>query len=198
MSSRAGKRIRCHCIEIMWVKRFYLWGFGCGKIPITAAASRITFRFFKEREWCRDSRLAHRTRATINFWNAIWVFTHQFTFWLWAVGFVAFPITSGLLAHRLAFRLGGLAVSHTMWLLAYRNTFWAIKHFTSFIWAFNLIFNNILQTSHSGFSHFTSHIAFFGSAQLVWHLGGSHTGSHIAGQCGSSHFQLHWGWHCHC
>ena len=49
--------------------------------------------------------------------------------------------------------------------------------------------------SHSGFSHFTSQIAFFGSAQEVWHLGGSHTGSQMAGQCGSSHFQEHWGWH---
>jgi hypothetical protein len=49
--------------------------------------------------------------------------------------------------------------------------------------------------SHSGFSHLTSQIAFFGSAQLVWHFGGSQTGSQIAGQCGSSHFHEHCGWH---
>ena len=49
--------------------------------------------------------------------------------------------------------------------------------------------------SHSGFSHLTSQIAFFGSAHDVWHLGGSQTGSQIAGQWGSSHFQEHWGWH---
>jgi len=57
------------------------------------------------------------------------------------------------------------------------------------------ISKNWLITSHWGFSHLTSHIAAFGSAQLVWHLGGSHTGSQIAGQWGSSHFQAHWGWH---
>jgi len=36
--------------------------------------------------------------------------------------------------------------------------------------------------SHSGFSHLTSQIAFFGSAHEVWHLGGSQTGSQMAGQ----------------
>ena len=49
--------------------------------------------------------------------------------------------------------------------------------------------------SHSGFSHFTSQIAFFGSAHDVWHLGGSQTRSQIAGQWGSSHFHEHCGWH---
>lgn len=49
--------------------------------------------------------------------------------------------------------------------------------------------------SHSGFSHFTSQIAFLGSAHDVWHLGGSQTGSQIAGQWGSSHFHEHCGWH---
>lgn len=46
----------------------------------------------------------------------------------------------------------------------------------------------------SGFSHFTSQTAFFGSWQEVWHFGGSHTGSQIASHLGSSHFQEHWGW----
>jgi len=48
--------------------------------------------------------------------------------------------------------------------------------------------------SQSGFSHFTSHTAFLGSWQLVWHLDGSQIGSHTAGHLGSSHFQAHCGW----
>jgi hypothetical protein len=81
-----------------------------------------------------------------------------------------------------------------MWSFANSYTFRAIEHFTTLIWTFNL--NKIFDiTSHSGFSHFTSQIAFLGSAHEVWHLGGSQTGSHIAGQCGSSHFQEHCGWH---
>lgn len=61
-------------------------------------------------------------------------------------------------------------------------------------------------TSQTGFSHFTSQTAFLGSWQVVWHLGGSHTGSQIAlvriflfkkkeikipGHLGSSHFHAH-------
>ncbi len=49
--------------------------------------------------------------------------------------------------------------------------------------------------SQSGFSHLTSQTAFLGSWHEVWHLGGSQTGSQMAGHLGSSHFQAHSGWH---
>ena len=74
-----------------------------------------------------------------------------------------------------------LAVCDTMWLFANGDTFGTVEHFTTFIRTFNLIIKSY-YTSHSGFSHFTSQIAFLGSAQLVWHFGGSQTGSQIAGQ----------------
>jgi hypothetical protein len=54
---------------------------------------------------------------------------------------------------------------------------------------------NIYITWQLGLSHLTSHTDVLGSKQDVWHFGGSHTGSQIAGQWGSSHFQEHWGWH---
>ena len=44
-------------------------------------------------------------------------------------------------------------------------------------------------------SHFTSHIAAFGSKQLEWHFGGSQTGVQTASHLGSSHFHEHSGWH---
>lgn len=47
----------------------------------------------------------------------------------------------------------------------------------------------------SGLSHLTSQIAAFGSRQLEWHFGGSHTGVQTASHLGSSHFQEHSGWH---
>ena len=50
---------------------------------------------------------------------------------------MAFPIASWLLAYRLTFRLGCLAMSNAVRLLADCHTFWAIEHFASFIWAFN-------------------------------------------------------------
>lgn len=36
-----------------------------------------------------------------------------------------------------------------------------------------------------------SQTALVGSLHDVWHFGGSHIGSHIAGQTGLVHFQLH-------
>jgi hypothetical protein len=72
--------------------------------------------------------------------------------------------------------------------------FWKyLKNIISKILEYNIYLLNF--TSHWGFSHLTSQMAFLGSAQEVWHLGGSHTGSQIAGQWGSSHFHEHWGWH---
>ena len=52
--------------------------------------------------------------------------------------------------------------------------------------------------SHTGFSHLTSQIAFFGSLQVEWQRGSSQSGSQIAGHWGSSHYQPHCGWHSAC
>lgn len=89
---------------------------------------------------------------------------------------------------------------HAVRWLADGNAFWAILEFAGFVWTFDL-FKRKGKTSHSGFSHFTSHTAFLGSWQAVWHTGGSHTGSQMAGNyfislpshLGSSHFHAHCG-----
>ena len=81
--------------------------------------------------------------ATFYFWYAVWILTNQFTFWLGTVRLVAFPVASGLLAHRLTFRFGSLTVGDTMRLLANCNTFGAIIHLTAFIWTFDLYYRMI-------------------------------------------------------
>jgi len=53
---------------------------------------------------------------------------------------MTFPIAFRFFAHWFTLGLGSLAVSYAMRLFADSNTFWAIKHFTSFIWAFNFAF----------------------------------------------------------
>jgi hypothetical protein len=53
---------------------------------------------------------------------------------------------------------------------------------------------NIYITWQLGLSHLTSHTDVLGSKQDVWHFGGSHTGSQIAGHLGSSHLHAHSGW----
>ncbi len=90
-----------------------------------------------------------------------------------------------------------LAMGNTVRLLADGHTFGAVFGFTGLVGAFNLVKNKYKDiksnTSQSGFSHLTSQTAFLGSWQEVWHLGGSQTGSQMAGHLGSSHFQAHSG-----
>ena len=47
----------------------------------------------------------------------------------------------------------------------------------------------------TGFSQWTVHLAQVVSSHCIWHLGRSQTGWQTAGQAGSSHCHLHWGWH---
>jgi hypothetical protein len=104
------------------------------------AALFVGFSLLEEGEGLRNSRGSHSARAAFNFRNAIGIFTDQFTFGLRAVRLVAFPIASGLFANRLAFRLGSLAVSNTVRLLANSDALRAVEHFTSFIGALNFTF----------------------------------------------------------
>ena len=53
---------------------------------------------------------------------------------------MAFPVTFRFFADWFTFGFRGLAMSNAMGLFAYSNTFWAVKHFTSLIRAFNFTF----------------------------------------------------------
>ncbi len=88
----------------------------------------------------RNSGSSEGTRAAFDFRNAVGVLANQLAFGFGAVGLVAFPVTSGLFAYGLTFRLGSLAVGHAVRLFADGDAFGAVEHFTSFIRAFNLAF----------------------------------------------------------
>jgi len=76
-------------------------------------------------------------RAAFYFRSAVWIFANQFTFWLRAAGFFAFPITFRLLADGFTFGFRGLTVSYAVRLFADSYTFWAVVLFAAFVGAFN-------------------------------------------------------------
>lgn len=79
-----------------------------------------------------------------------------------------------------------------MWLFANSNTFWAIFGFTSFVWAFDFTFWFLALYIANRISWFlTACMTSWRSFNYYFY---SHTGSHIAGHLGSSHFQAHYGW----
>jgi len=104
------------------------------------AALVLLFSFFKERERLSNSGCSKRARAALNFRNAIGIFANKFAFGLGAVGFVAFPIAFRFFAYRFAFWFRSLAMSYAMRLFANSYALRAIKHFASFIRAFDFTF----------------------------------------------------------
>ena len=100
----------------------------------------LFFSFFKERERLSNSGSSQSARAAFNFRNAVGVFTNKFAFGFRAIGFVAFPVAFGFFANWLTFWLGSLAMSNAMGLFADSYAFRAVKHFTTFIRAFNFAF----------------------------------------------------------
>ena len=84
-----------------------------------------------------NSRCSKSARAALNFWDTVGIFTDQLAFWFWAVWLVAFPVTSWFFANWLTLRLGCLTVSDTVGLFTNSNTLGAIKHFATFVRAFN-------------------------------------------------------------
>src|SRR4051812_9123603 len=54
------------------------------------------------------------------------------------------------------------------------------------------------RTEQAGFSQCTSHLGQGSSSHCIWHLGRAQMGWQTAGQAGSSHCHLHWGWHWAC
>ena len=98
----------------------------------------VSFSFFKEWEWLRYSRGSQSTWAAFDFRNAIGVFADQLAFRFRACRFLAFPVAFWFFTDWFAFWFRCLTVGNAMGLLAYSNTFWAVEHFTAFVWAFYL------------------------------------------------------------
>jgi len=105
---------------------------------IATAASLVRFSFFEEGEGLSNSGSSLITVATVDFRNAVGIFTDEFTFGFGAVGFVTLPVASGFFAHGFAFRFRSLAVGNAVRLFAHSDTFRAVEHFAAFIRAFNL------------------------------------------------------------
>jgi hypothetical protein len=103
------------------------------------AAARVkNTPFFEEGEGLRNSGSSKGARAAFDFRNAVGILANEFTFGFGAVGFVAFPVASGLLADGLTLGFRSLAVGNAVRLFAHSDTFRAVEHFAAFIRAFNL------------------------------------------------------------
>jgi hypothetical protein len=100
----------------------------------------LFFSFFEEGERLSNSRSSQSAWAALNFRNAIRIFANKFAFGFGAVGFVAFPIAFGFFANRFTFWFRSLAMSNAMRLFANSYALRAIKHFASFIRAFDFTF----------------------------------------------------------
>ena len=141
------------------------------------AALLVGLCLLEEGEGLSNSGSSHSAGATLNFRNAVGILTDQLALGLGAVGFMAFPIASGFFANGFAFRLGSLAMSNTVRLLANSNAFRAVEHFATFIRALNLtlwfftldITDGILGFSATGvtFRGFANRVANGGTVRIV-------------------------------
>merc|ERR1712151_1024064 len=107
---------------------------------ITSTTVFVLFGFLEEWERLSNFRSSHSTRAAINFRDTVGIFTNEFALGFGASGFVAFPVTFRFFAYWFAFWFGSLAMSNAMGLFANSDALRAVKHFTSFVWAFNFTF----------------------------------------------------------
>jgi len=81
---------------------------------------------------------------------------------------VAFPIALGFFTDWLAFWLGCLTMGNAMGLFADSNTFWAIEHFATFIWAFDFAFRFLaFNVTDSVLWLGTGSMAFWGFANWI-------------------------------
>ena len=85
---------------------------------------------------------------------------------------MAFPVTFRFFANGFAFWFGGLAMSNAMGLFADSDTFRTVKHFTSFIGAFNFAFGFFTFDVANGIFGFSAgSVAFWGFANWVANSG---------------------------
>ena len=110
------------------------------QLVFALAALLVGLGLLEEWEGLTDSGSSHSAGAALNLRNAVGVLADKLALGLGALGLVAFPVAFRFFAYRLTFGLRGLAVSDTVRLFANSNTFGAVKHFTSFIRAFNFAF----------------------------------------------------------
>ncbi len=103
----------------------------------TRAAIFVLFSLLEEGEGLRQSGTSDSARTALDFGSTVGIFAYEFAFGFGAVGFVAFPVTFRFFTNSFTFRFGSLAVGDAMRLFADSDTFGAVKHFTSFIGAFN-------------------------------------------------------------
>jgi len=104
------------------------------------AAVFVSFSFLKEWERLSNARSTHSALAAFNFRNAIGIFANKFALGFGAVGFMAFPVAFRFFADRLAFWFRSLAVGDAVRLFANSNALGAVKHFTTFVGAFDFTF----------------------------------------------------------
>ena len=105
---------------------------------LTLTAVLVCLSFLKEWERLSNTRSSKSTWATFDLRYTVGILAHQLAFWFRAVWFMTFPVTFGFFTNWFALRFGCLAVSHAMRLFADCDALRAVKHFTSFIWAFDL------------------------------------------------------------
>ena len=96
--------------------------------------------FLEEGEGLSNSRSSQSARAAFDFRHTVGVLANKLALGFGAVGLVAFPVASGFFAYGFAFGFRSLAVSNAVRLFADGNTFRAVKHFTTFVRAFNFTF----------------------------------------------------------
>ena len=95
-------------------------------LMLALTAFLILFCLLEERERSRNNRSSIGARTAFDFRSAVRIFTNQFAFWLRALWLVAFPVTFWFFADRFTFWLRCLAMSDTVWLFAYSDTFRAV------------------------------------------------------------------------
>ena len=104
---------------------------------VALTAFLILGSFLEEGEGLSNSGGSKSARAALDFRNTVGVLTNELTLGFGAVGLVAFPVASRFFADGFTFRLGGLAVSDAVGLLADGDTLGAVEHFAAFIRAFD-------------------------------------------------------------
>ncbi len=101
------------------------------------AAVLVGLGFLEEGEGLGHSGSSEGTRAAFNFGDAVGVLADQLALGFGAVGLVALPVAFGFLADGFTFRLGSLAVSDAVGLLADGDALGAVEHLAAFVGAFN-------------------------------------------------------------
>ena len=119
-----------------------------------------------------DFRSSHSTRTAINFRDTVRIFANKFALRFRAGGFVTFPVTFWFFANWFAFWFGGLAMCNTMGLFADSDALGAVKHFTSFIGAFNFTFGFFaFDVANCVFGFSAGSVTFWGFANWVANSG---------------------------